>query len=73
MQRFKSPEQAQHFLTSHAMIGSVAKSVAGCEWNWQQANQAATSNSSATKVAWARMSRPPILRTCPFLTIAITS
>jgi hypothetical protein len=31
------------------------------------------SNSSATKVAWARVSRPPILLTCPFLTIAITS
>ena len=56
-----------------AVDGSVAKSAAGCEWDWQQANQAATSNSSAIKVAWARMSRPQILRTCPFLTIAITS
>jgi len=47
--------------------GSVAKFAAGREWLSRQADQAATSNSSATKVAWARMSRPPILRTCPFL------
>ncbi len=53
--------------------GSVAKFAVGREWLSRQADQAATSNSSATKMAWARMSRPPILRTCPFLTIAITS
>ena len=35
--------------------------------------QAATANRPATKVAWAFMSRPPTLCTCPFLTIAIAS
>ncbi len=39
----------------------------------REQNQAATWNSSATKVAWAWMSRPPMPRTCPFLIIAITS
>ena len=53
--------------------GSVAEFAVGCECLRQQANQAAMSNSSATKVAWACMSLPPILRNCPFLTIAITS
>ena len=55
------------------LAGSVEKFAASCEWPQRQASQAAMSNSSATKVAWACMSRPPILRTCPFLTIAITS
>ena len=36
-------------------------------------NQAATWNSSAAKLAWARMPRPPMLRTRPFLTIAMAS
>jgi hypothetical protein len=35
--------------------------------------QAATANRLATKAAWAFMSRPPTLCTCPFLTIAIAS
>jgi len=35
--------------------------------------QAETVNRLATKAAWAFMSRPPTLRTCPFLTIAIAS
>ncbi|SDB74717.1 transposase [Belnapia rosea] len=39
----------------------------------QASDQAATWNSSATKVAWVRISRPPIFRTCPFLIIAIAS
>ena len=36
-------------------------------------NQAATWNSSATKLAWARMPRPPMLRAHPFLAIAMAS
>ena len=39
----------------------------------REQNQAATWNSSAMKLAWARMSRPPTSRTCPFLIIAIAS
>ena len=35
--------------------------------------QAATSNRSFTKAAWAMMSSPPIPFTCPFLIIAIVS
>src|SRR5215212_3697191 len=50
--------------------GCVAKFAAGCEWPRYRADQAATWNSSATKLAWARMSRPRTFRTCPFLTIA---
>lgn len=34
---------------------------------------AVTPNRPATKVACARMSRPPTSRTCPFLTIAMAS
>ena len=37
------------------------------------APQAATSNSPAMNSAWALMSLPPMLRTCPFLIIAIAS
>jgi pimeloyl-ACP methyl ester carboxylesterase len=71
--------QLRHFGQRHRALaynargGSVAKIAAGCEWLRQATDQAATWNSSATKAAWARMSRPPILRTCPFLTIAIAS
>jgi hypothetical protein len=32
-------------------------------------SQAATSNSAAMNLAWALMSRPPMFRTCPFLTM----
>ena len=39
----------------------------------REQNQAATWNSSAMKPAWARMSRLPMPRTCPFLIIAIAS
>jgi hypothetical protein len=39
----------------------------------REQNQAATWNSSAMKLAWARMSRLPMPRTCPFLIIAIAS
>ena len=39
----------------------------------REQNQAATWNSSAMKLAWARMSRPPMFRSCPFLIIAIAS
>ena len=53
--------------------GSVAKIAAGREWPRWAAGQAAVWNSPATKPAWARMSRPPMPRTCPFLTIAIAS
>ena len=53
--------------------GCVAKFAAGCEWPRYRADQAATWNSSATKLACARMSRPRTFRTCPFLTIAIAS
>jgi transposase len=60
-------------LTKNEKQGCVAKFAASRRWPGQQADQAATWNSSATKVAWARMSRPPIFRSCPFLTIAITS
>ncbi len=54
-------------------IGSVAKIAVGRGGLRSWTNQAATWNSSATKAAWARMSRPPMPRTCPFLTIAIAS
>ena len=57
-------------LKNLVLLQSSQRAVNGCQ---QQVNQAAMSNNAATKVAWARMSRPPILRTCPFLTIAITS
>ena len=50
-------------------IGSVAKIAVGRGGLRLGANQAATWNSSATKPACARMSRPPMRRTCPFLTI----
>jgi hypothetical protein len=39
----------------------------------REQDQAAVWNSSAMKLAWARVSRPPTPRTCPFLTIAIAS
>jgi hypothetical protein len=39
----------------------------------REQSQAATWNSWAMKLAWARMSYPPMPRTCPFLTIAIAS
>jgi len=51
-------------------------------WRWLQAackmalvssHHAAISNISAMKLAWARMSRPPMFRSCPFLIIAIAS
>ena len=35
--------------------------------------QAIVPNRPATKGTWARMSRPPTSRTCPFLTIAMAS
>ena len=53
--------------------GSVAKIAVGRAWPRSGTDQAATWNSSATKAAWARMSRPPMPRTCPFLTSAIAS
>ncbi len=56
-----------------APAGSVAKIAAGWEWPRQTAGQAAIWNNSATKAAWARMSRPPMFRTCTFLTIAMAS
>ncbi len=56
-----------------AALGSVAKIAAGREWPRRTVGQAAIWNSSATKPACARMSRPPMFRTCPFLTIAIAS
>src|SRR3954466_893740 len=37
--------------------GCVAKFAAGREWSQREIDQAATSNSLATKLAWARMSR----------------
>ena len=39
----------------------------------REQNQAATWNSSAIKLAWARMSRLPMPQTCPFLIIASAS
>ena len=63
-------DQAVH---EEVVLQSLRRAVDGRGWPRQEANQATTWNSSATKVAWARMSRPPTLRTCPFLTIAITS
>jgi Cysteine-rich domain len=56
--------------------GCVAKFATSRGWSWMAAtepDQAATWNSSAMRMACARMSRPPTLRTCPFLIIAITS
>ena len=53
--------------------GSVAKFAAGRESPQRTTGQAAIWNSSATRLAWARMSRPPTFLTCPFLTIAIAS
>ena len=47
-----------------------------CSGPWmapQAASHAATSNSLAVKTVCARISRPPVLPTCPFLTIAIIS
>ena len=38
----------------HKRRGCVAKFAAGCEWPRHRADQAATWNSSAMKVAWAR-------------------
>lgn len=58
---------------ARAFRGCVAKIAAGCEWPQQTKGQAAIWNSWATKAAWACMSRPPILRTCRFLAIAIAS
>src|SRR3954447_1612169 len=40
---------------------------------WQGPDQAAIPNRPATKAACARMSPPPMFRTCPFLIIAIPS
>ena|SRR5215218_7655099 len=65
--------RAGHAAAAATRPGCVAKIAAGCEWPRQTTGQAATWNSSATKLACARMSRPPMLRTCPFLTIAIAS
>jgi hypothetical protein len=39
----------------------------------EMTSQAATWNSPAMNSAWALMSLPPMLRTCPFLIIAIAS
>lgn len=64
---------ARAFRQYDAADGCVAKIAAGCEWPQQTKGQAAIWNSWATKAAWACMSRPPILRTCRFLTIAIAS
>jgi hypothetical protein len=46
---------------------------ATCEMAQATSHHAAFSNSSAMKLAWARMSRPPMFRSCPFLIIAIAS
>src|SRR5689334_19203938 len=56
-----------------AAEGCAAKFAAGREWPREEPDQAATRNSSATKLACARISRPPTFRTCPFLIIAIAS
>ena len=58
---------------ANALIGCVAKFAGVHGWLRRAPDQAATWNSSAMKRAWARMSLPPTLRTCPFLTIAIAS
>jgi hypothetical protein len=52
-------------------LGCVAKFAAGREWPQREVDQAATSNSAATKAAWACMSHLSILRL--FFTIAIIS
>jgi len=59
------------------ITGCVAKFGRGGEWASNTARpgspHAAVWNRPAMKPAWALMSRPPIIRTCPFLTIAIAS
>ena len=51
----------------------VLASVASDPCKGQLTSQAATLNSSAMNFAWALMSLPLMLRTCPFLIIAIAS
>lgn len=53
--------------------GPVATIGAGRAWQRHGADQAAFCNNSARKVAWAGMSRRPMLQTCPFLTTAMAS
>jgi hypothetical protein len=55
------------------VLQSSTLATSGGDRRWIGTLQAATSISSATKQDCARMSPPPIRRTCPFRTIAITS
>jgi hypothetical protein len=71
-----SPRDVELILAERGLAGthegSVATIAVDCEWPRRATDQAALNN-SATKAAWTRMSRPPIVWTCPFLIIAITS
>jgi hypothetical protein len=58
---------------SWVVLQSPPMGMRSTDARWISAFQAAIGNSSATKRAWASMSRAPTFLTCPFLIIAITS